>query len=1822
MGQIQGESSARIQEILRERGLTGWTEVVGKGGERLAYRAQRAIRGRYDRMTTFYYVITLDGRYLDKGFKSTGAVTTWVRANSADLSPIEDTPVAVEPEFTLPGDYTMSAIQRDADASGFSMTVWATGATAPGESRWTWASSYDMHAVPEDAIGEPVMTVLARTYLPSTVAHTEAQPEPCPAVPAAVQVVLDKTFGVGLRLVCECAGCLAVKLAPVCNPATGVAYRMLAAVAPNVIEGMLAELGYVLAGELRGTIVLLSSGNKTAWQAPVVPVDGGGEEGPEPEGEPGPAGPEHVTTVTELDGHFIPSCSCGWEQDNGGFDREDFAQMRAAHHRQEPHFDADHATEHHPQTRDIDGTTFTAKWERHQYVIRWGATALMVGKTAGLAFRRLATGLREDPEQFARLMNTRTPKKTTKQAEESNGMGRGSMAPRKIVKAKVGDILFATDSFPTTVQLMGHFYTVNLLAGSYTITHNETRETLRFTGTDKKNICRTGGTYFPTRPEMKKAVLADAVARGERQPEPVVEEQSEPVAEEPTAEEKQARRERPWEFPIDARGRELRVGDLVTQAYPEIVTAYRIERLVKNGAMSVDAVAVDGDGDGKARLREHCGSVVRVTEEQMAALPTAYQVEANGHRGWVRPSNPVIKPGLIRATCVCMSHMEISEEGHSRKAAYFMTTEEAEAAWHRHAAAEPFVEDDQGDEEEWNAEVAPEITPGYAVQPVSPQGEKTDGTEGMWWATCNGGREGCYEFGHIVTPDSDTSFRETEKTARALGEWHLGGQQGPAPTDRFPGQSEASRVVWASFSYEFVYRAECTVCGCEAEHVFKGGKGTAKTAAAKRRAVRDAAVAWTAEHAEEHQPEDGAAELEPVAVFIVSARSNPTRRRVLWGMTRADAMKLCSDDRTASKHYMLCWTASEHLGVLGEDWEWAKDRGTTNAVIAELGVTVLDRAVLEQAAADTKKNLTPAAGSPVEDFAPADTEEISAWSYENERNPRQGCGSFPKPCDHSWPCGRDAVAWSKAQARERMERAAATPGAQLAEGESVTYAGASDDGYGHHFERMAYDWEISEGRFRTTGNDLGDKHRHHGEQPKGDNGWTTSVRCLHETCKGKVFKSVICDAEALLAMRAHGRKKHPAPVAAAEVETDEQRTARYVLELKAKDVLPRLGWSESMAQFVEWAAAGDLYRDGKRFKLTRGRPVRADRVRLLAGAGFLSLPKEEDGQVTVTADGAVALSYAKAWPAGLLTNAQADEAVKAAQRREANGKGKRWSRNCLSVLPMGETQKLAEAAWWDAVDPQGKTKPLAERYRAQTAPANMAPAPAGGEPMPGDVVSVGGRRGTVRSVDPLKRVPTVLVVWEDGNGTKHVPTADLDATTAPKVTVLGTGGGIIVTPADTFVPVTDAARQAAEEEAECWAQLAEERERRERCPKCRCRELVGTRCQGCGHELLDHPQVVGLAVPGRPGRPAEFPPAPTCEALDAYVVPAVPALTICETLFTLTVPQTYARHEKQAARDLAHRTTAEQRRAVWKLAGEAKQAQRRTKREQAQPDAPAINNGERIEPMNPGWGQAWWLFRDQYGYGFEAQERGGRWYGMERHDEWETATGASIPGDLVSMGRGGYDSAADLLDACRALGQEKAVQDAGGRMVRRVLADYDTPVPLVICTADTTPAMPEPAAVRDWFAPVVPPVPAAQDDDGPDYAAISAANRADRAQPDDGPALDWVELSAELADLRADLEPVKTWEEVRAELDALHVLADEGRSDLGAAALPKATWADVERELAELRQDVSAPAAPPVMRTIIPARLARESMTLAASAALVTVAAASVADTGRVLIGA
>jgi hypothetical protein len=82
-------------------------------------------------------------------------------------------------------------------------------------------------------------------------------------------------------------------------------------------------------------------------------------------------------------------------------------------------------------------------------------------------------------------------------------------------------------------------------------------------------------------------------------------------------------------------------------------------------------------------------------------------------------------------------------------------------------------------------------------------------------------------------------------------------------------------------------------------------------------------------------------ETDEVVVFMVSRHTNTPYRRVLWRMTRADAKKVCSDDRTGGARHMLCWTAVDIDDATIN--HCVPDNGRYDALLRELGVTVLRR---------------------------------------------------------------------------------------------------------------------------------------------------------------------------------------------------------------------------------------------------------------------------------------------------------------------------------------------------------------------------------------------------------------------------------------------------------------------------------------------------------------------------------------------------------------------------------------------------------------------------------------------------------------------------------------------------------------------------------------------------------------------------------------------------------------------------------------------------------------------------------------------------------------
>ncbi|KJY37099.1 hypothetical protein VR44_06545 [Streptomyces katrae] len=979
--------------------------------------------------------------------------------------------------------------------------------------------------------------------------------------------------------------------------------------------------------------------------------------------------PEHETTVTEVEGHFIPSCSCGWLMDIGSFRREEDARGRAGNHRRQPEFDVDRP-ELRPWTYEIDGTEFTAKWERHQYVIRWYGHALQVGKTAGEAFRRLETGLRDNPEPYAAEMAQYGPKKSKKQQGE-NTVGRGSMAPKKTTAVKVGDIVFSDrKTFPCVAELLGHRYVVRKLAGLFSAQHEHADGArLIFEGEDKNNRCRTGGDMFPNLPALKRAILADAVARGPVDGEQ--QEQPEPSGLAKRAAERGTVGGGHVSFPTKGEAdqtiyvRDSSVMPLLRQEQPKPVT-------------HADLMAVDGE--------ELVTLLESLTEEQRETLAAPWPVRwlypaekprglnlCSGCGGGCKGKRLVSDTDMI---CVDLSGDAVAT---SQAAGCTVLRADVKTLNPEHPALRWTVDamftmpcpdftiagTGAGRAAE-NLDILIEAINqvGFMYGNYEKDGteyctHEEDGEECTW-------EEGCFSsYGsrtdHTVADMWALVEGMTAKTAGLMLApviWVLGLRYIGAPLTRIVIEQAAAlpeqvkEDIWL----------ELVTAGCEMAEWDTVDAADYGSPSNRRRSVL--AAHWYRRPGLPVAPEittlaHEAIGWEPDAeintrgdrktsggnVFRMDGRtSRHPEPKPINGITskirgwynaatgrRFTIEEVCllvglpADFPVTGSRSSQCQQLGDIFSPLVSLAVWGQLLGVPWREMLRRYLAELYPAVHGADTEEIPVEDSPAGGA--QDSAHADTEESAPeWSYETERAPREGCGSFPNPCNHAWPCGRDAVAWSRAQARERMEQAAATPGAQLTEGESVTYAGASDDGYGHNFERMAYDWEITEGRFRTTSNDLGDKHRHHGESPKGDNGWTTSVRCLHETCKGKVIKSVICDAEAVLAMRAHGRKKHPAPVAAepslterlrAEIAAQPPYEGPTMAELLEKHVGPDWKPIEATAdpEFVDVetepqaAVQGPLTREQRRaaWRLAAGESAPASveekRVAVLPSAG-------------------------------------------------------------------------------------------------------------------------------------------------------------------------------------------------------------------------------------------------------------------------------------------------------------------------------------------------------------------------------------------------------------------------------------------------------------------------------------------------------------------------------------------------------------------------------------------------------------------------------------------
>ncbi|MFF0550827.1 hypothetical protein ACFYUL_17905 [Streptomyces sp. NPDC004311] len=773
--------------------------------------------------------------------------------------------------------------------------------------------------------------------------------------------------------------------------------------------------------------------------------------------------------------------------------------------------------EHETAVTELDGEFIPS------CVCGWTQTTGVVHREE---FARMRASLhRRNPWADLERVAEQTAPETTKQEEEST-VGRGSMAPkRKAAVPKVGDIVFSGEKGRERAELLGHAYRVAMLAGMYFVTHIASGVEIM------KEITK--------RAEMKRLLLADAVARGEdveedqEQPEPVAEERkpvthadlmavdgAELVALLDSLSEEQ-RQELAGEWPVRwlyprkegerPRGINFCAG---------CGGGCKGKRLVSDS----DMVCVDLAGDAVATSEAAGCTVIRAdvktlspehpalrwTEETTFTMPCTDWTDAGTRRGRDLDNLEILTEAI---NVVGFAYGNYEKDGTE-----YCDHEETgeECTWEEGCFSSYGDRTDMTVPEMW-ALVEPlttkPMTCGLMLAPVIwclglryigaplvrvvieqaaalPEEIKDD----IWLELSVAG---CEQGEWTVLDAADFGSPSTRKRSIMAAHWY-----------RRPGLPTAPGIT--TLAYEAIGWAADDEVNTRGERKTSGGNNFRMDGTNSRQREPKPINGITSKIRGWYNAATGRRfTIEEVCLLVGLPADYPVA-----GSRTSQCQQL--GDIFSPLVSLAVWGQ-----LLGVAW-----REMLRGYLAELYPAV-------HGGADTAEIQVEDSPAGIDqEIPPADTEESAEeWSYENERNPRPGCGSFPKPCNHAWPCGRDAVAWNKQQGKERAERAASTPGAKRTEGESRTYAGASDDGYGHNFERMAYDWEIAEGRFRTTSNDLGDKHRFHGEKPKGDNGWTISVRCLHESCKGKVIKSVDYEAEALLAMRAHGKKKHPAPVA-------------------------------------------------------------------------------------------------------------------------------------------------------------------------------------------------------------------------------------------------------------------------------------------------------------------------------------------------------------------------------------------------------------------------------------------------------------------------------------------------------------------------------------------------------------------------------------------------------------------------------------------------------------------------------------------------------------------
>ncbi|MFE0356457.1 hypothetical protein ACFW2I_23500 [Streptomyces nigra] len=159
----------------------------------------------------------------------------------------------------------------------------------------------------------------------------------------------------------------------------------------------------------------------------------------------------------------------------------------------------------------------------------------------------------------------------------------------------------------------------------------------------------------------------------------------------------------------------------------------------------------------------------------------------------------------------------------------------------------------------------------------------------------------------------------------------------------------------------------------------------------------------------------------------------------------------------------------------------------------------------------------------------------------------------------------------------------------------------------------------------------------------------------------------------------------------------------------AARVVAGLGWSREFADVVRKAAAGHLIPEtGGKYRALgtlgrRGKLVKAERVRLLLGAGYLA--RDSSGLVVATADGHEALRMVDLAPGALQSEADVMAAVRKARRARQWDSKDGQDANALPVLPGGGEEARRRAAARKAMERWEKraeeSRKEGERIRAR-----------------------------------------------------------------------------------------------------------------------------------------------------------------------------------------------------------------------------------------------------------------------------------------------------------------------------------------------------------------------------------------------------------------------------------------------------------------------------------------------------------------------------------------